>query len=420
MNRRQAPPGNSLSAGCRTGVRRRLASERANALVVLLLVLAALGAALWAIFMAAGFALVWGPPAIAALLFWLMPPVQAGIAAAVFKRHGLGPWTATRSGIRAALGQTGFSWLVAGGSTLLLVGWIALNGYERLSLGRAFGEATLEKFFTADTDDAVFARVCFTVLPWGLALWCVEKIASAAAVDRIDRVARRLAGVDEAAAALERLDDEMGERIGQLGVAARGTHANEYRRWLGEHAREIAAGARATESELHSRLAAAQSELNEVEACATAFEEARCAYHNGLARLRQASSVALLGALEDAGRALVSEPFTQLVQQQRWGDVRSFLDEVGAELTRVDGLTDEWARSQGESMDVAGMTVERALTLLALPRDCTRDDIERRRRELAKIYHPDRAATDTELQSRNTRAFQEINAACDILAAARS
>lgn len=381
-------------------------------LVVILVILG-----VWIIYMSAGFFLVWGPPMFAALVLSAIPSIQTRIAAIYFRKKGTGAWITQREQIEAVLKTPGFRLLIGICSTALLVLWIAINGYPALSLGETFGNKTLQGYFVGQTDGARWARLFFTAVPWVPIMIGVLRLTRFFVVRRIEKIAARLAGTDPKTEALRQLDSEITSCFQELGSRRRSLYADDFQTWRASHIDQVIRNSALYKREFDQKRSSAEAELKSLTRCASRFNEVKSAYQSGLARLRRATSVALLASLEDAGRTLLSDAFVQLVETGRWQDIETFLQEVKAELARIETMTDEWTNSRGEtsSAPTKEMTFDKAVRLLALPKSFTREDIDRRRKEMAKIYHPDRAAGDDDLRQRNQEAMKEINEACDML-----
>ena len=392
-------------------------------LVVIALVLFLL---YWAFALLVLYWLVWVPPVLVMLFLATATPLHPWLTRLVFSYFGAGDWAATKSGIDSRLTDSKFYRKIFGApaalATIGFICWAACRDWEPYFANSLQGIGSTSEIARARTFYYEYPIVAVLVLsiPWAVTLSLSLCIFSRILVARVHFVYCAFSAMDQGVAALTSRDSSITEAYRALGSRQTGNFEKHYKAWVGGNMTEIIKDDSIRRQRLDAGIQSADALLAELTACVDKIENVRGAYQSQVVRLKQMTSVALLASLEEAGRWLVSEQFVRLVDASQWNDVREFFGEIETELGNIEKMANEWAENRGESSTSSErMTTERALRILALPRNCGREDVDRRRKELAKIYHPDRAASDADLRTRNKEAMQEINEACDFLLAAR-
>ncbi len=394
--------------------------------ILIALVLALLGlAALWNLMVSmACFAPLWLPPALASGALILLPSILQWHVVRLRGRAGSDLWSQPPSEVARMWRRQWSGWLIPPFVFLIVAAWNPL-----VPAGESWLNSREVWLCFKDTfhwDRATIQGWYDHPSRWTLVLVAIPSAASAAVWRRVSQglVVRRvrlmslmIQGRDVETAELDRLDLELSRGYRQFSASRTGGYAAVYHSWLAAAGLSVLrdeASARRKYRELR-RLATA--ELSCLGRALERYESARAAYRNGLARLRQSGSLALLGSLEEAGRILVSPGLAALVEAGNWEEAGQVLGDVAVELGHLAELAGRWegaATDGGGGEDGEGLTRDAALDLLGLPRDFQPGHVDERRRQFARIYHPD-MAVDDEQRARNSERLSVVNAACDLL-----
>ncbi len=370
------------------------------------------------------FAPRWVPPALFCGACLFLPSAQTWFVCRVFKQHRGSEWTKSRDSIRAAWRLSRVGWLIPPFVIMTVLLWNVVLQRDSAWLASCHLPLCFQDLFHWNQHriQAWYEKpfrwpLVLTVLPALAASVGWHQLVRAVFVWRIQEVNLLLLGTDMQTERLAGLDKQLSAGYSRFGSSREGCQVTAFQAWIAANIGVIIRDTRVAKKHCDEQCLLAAAEWLALQKSFGRYEAARSAYQKGLARLRQASSMALLGSLEDAGRILVSPGLIQLVESQQWDSVNVLMDEVGVELGRIDGLADEWAQGGAglhTSPEEGSLTQASALELLGLAENFVPAHIHERRKQFARIYHPD-MALDPDQRERNNGRFSRVNAACDLL-----
>jgi hypothetical protein len=368
---------------------------------------------------------VWLPPVLVIIPFLFLPPIVTWFVCRIYKEHDSADWTNRSETIRKAWRKSPSGWLIFPLLGFAVLAWAIIQPWEGLWAGAldmkflfqrdwGWSEKSVHDMFLRRTFGVFF----FSALPTFLMTMGIHGLLQFAILRRAKYANQHISGTDEHTASLVGVDEQIDSAYGRLGSEKKSPYAERYRTWVRLSVREILRDQQSAKRVCNQYYLKAVSDIKGLTDCQTHFEVAESAYRNGLARLRRESSIALLESLEDSARVLKSPGFIGLIESKDWKRANTLLDVVHDELLRIDQLADSWFQEEpvSDTLIMDGpMTEDRARQILNLTKSYTQENLEKRRKTLSQIYHPDPVDTEPELKKIATTKMAEINEACDYL-----
>jgi len=255
--------------------------------------------------------------------------------------------------------------------------------------------------------------------------WCIVKLKPRKIYERWlrSRVSRvmgafdsTLAGIDE----LRELEASVGSLAGQLRIAFPADYATEVEQHVNSHQVELVFERAAFSQFMDARLQSARKDNEELERGLRTIQEMENLYLQTAHEVNRTNSISMITESDWLGAGLKPENLPTLLSARKWDEFHN-----AVALMRDDMIAlKEKARKRGEQPDDATetqfesnkMTKDKAMDILGVSGDVCIAEIQKLRKEFAKIYHSDRRQTSgAQTREAAAKRHADINAACDFL-----
>ncbi len=367
--------------------------------------------------------LLWLPPLLFSALLACLPPVVTWFVCRMYKHHGPKVLSSKSDDLKALWAKSWLQLLPMAGVVVVLGLWALLM--PRGAPWPANRDIMTDVLAWGQNDTSVQqlyvtrapATFLFLIAPLIVGYFLLACLLQSNVVRRFTRIDACIRGNDIHTAYLGSMDRQLGAAYGALGARRTESYVENFRAWVTVSLTTIMTDNAPLETRARKLKDQAGNELAVVRQRVKKFQTVERLYRQGVKLLQTRSSVTLLESLEDAQRALTAPAFVQLLETRQWSHVDAFLQAAHEQLERIMALAEEWHAGEAYARSAAptgAMTLEEALGLFGLSRNCTADEVSAQYKRLARIYHPD-SRPDDEGKQRNEEMLKRINAAEEML-----
>lgn len=394
------------------------------AIIVIVLVVAIIGAIATGIGMLLGFLWnlivviiyfgpIWLPPLILCAIVACLPAVQTWCSSRLYKERGLGDWTSGSETVVSAWRDSKVRWTVYPCVLIIALVWalipwsILWPGELNLHLFLGFTHAAIEQMYATRSPGAIFC----VALPVMTGAAGIELLLRSNVGIRFRIVNAK---ADENASHLNTIKNQITDEYGKFGIEKIVNYADTYRSWMSANIWDVLHNGHSAKTEYLRLKTLADNELASLKKCLAQYDAVQAAYEAGLVLLRKKRSSPVHDALFAIRREMDSGVLEGLIGSSRWEDAGIYLDEVLAELVNLDKLAESLSDENESGTDKEKHRFEAALKELGLSPEFTKEDVDARRKQFAKIYHPDHASHKGQRENNENR-LKTVNEACDYL-----